>query len=124
MARKAIHPQELARQLHAWESRRQRRAKAGRTNRGEDEKTAVELLRWAADVLARCVYVKEVRYVDSRRAPLDCADCGGEIDDATFGEALRRKRLFDACCPRCARRRAQTENQPSQAASDPTDGVR
>jgi hypothetical protein len=107
MARRAIHPQELARQLHAWEARRQRRAKARRTDHADDEKTAVELLRRATRVLERCVYEKTVRYVDTRRAPLACGDCGEEVDDATFTAALLGKRLSELRCRVCSRRHAR-----------------
>lgn len=104
MARRAIHPQELACQLHAWEARRQRRAKARRTDHAADEKTAVELLRRAMRVLERCVYEKKVRYVDTRRAPLECVGCGKEVDDATFTAALLGKRLSELRCRICSRR--------------------
>lgn len=103
MARRAVQPQELARQLHAWEARRQRRAKARRTDHADDEKTAVELLRRATRVLERCVYEKGVRYVDTRRTPQECVDCEKEVDDATFDAALLGRRLLELRCRDCVR---------------------
>lgn len=140
MGNRAIDPKDLARVIHAWDAAFERRREARRVDAEQDVARALKLLRQAERVLRKCVYEKRT-LVRERVVPFACVDCTGELEWEEFNAAFVEKRVQEPRCRLHARLHAHAsaqdedppaapappappqEEQGTQEAPDPTDGV-